>query len=258
MVFQCAPMFSACVFHCGSCFPFVRRTAVEISVNEDWHDVRCGIAFFCAHTSMVRCKGNHWIGQPWPINLLFSSFARETRPGFVGLKRRWPDVPFLKLFESLSFTELAVLAGALPRGSQVQAYLSTDGDRTMVAKPLTECNIVFAMLLDRTSMSSTLLLTVIATSRAHVWRNVFEHIFLEGASMSSTLLTESTRRLVHMQRAVSPLFCFARARRFFSADWMMSSQALPTPSNPLAVPFVRVLHACLLSYESADVRAWFT
>ena len=30
------------------------------------------------------------------------------------------------------------------RGSQIQAYLSTDVDRIMVAKPLTECNIVFS------------------------------------------------------------------------------------------------------------------
>ena len=36
-----------------------------------------------------------------------------------------------------------VLARAVPRGSQIPAYLSTDVDRIMVAKPLTECNIVF-------------------------------------------------------------------------------------------------------------------
>ena len=49
----------------------------------------------------------------------------------------------------------------MPRGSQIQAYLSTDVDRIMVAKPLTECNIVFfQMFLQGTPMSSTLLLVV--------------------------------------------------------------------------------------------------
>ena len=53
-----------------------------------------------------------------------------------------------------------VLAGAVPRGSQIQAYLSTDVDRNMDGKPLTECNMVFAMFLEGTPMSSTLSLTV--------------------------------------------------------------------------------------------------
>ena len=37
------------------CFPVVRRTAVDISVYDELHDVRCGISFFCAHTSILRC-----------------------------------------------------------------------------------------------------------------------------------------------------------------------------------------------------------
>ena len=52
------------------------------------------------------------------------------------------------------------MLGAVPRGWQIQAYLSTDVDRITVAKPFTECNIVFAMFLQCTPMSSTLLLTV--------------------------------------------------------------------------------------------------
>ena len=33
-----------------------RRTAVDINVYEELRDVRCGIAFFCVHTSILRCK----------------------------------------------------------------------------------------------------------------------------------------------------------------------------------------------------------
>ena len=40
-------------------------------------------------------------------------------------------------------------------------------------------------------------------------------------------------------------------------DVFPCSSANSTPSNPSVVSFVRVLHAFLLSFESADVRSWF-
>ena len=94
MVFQCAPMFSACVVHCGCFCPFVRRTAVQISVCEELQDVRCGIAFFCAQTSMARCKATVGFDKRGRSTCCFASIARETRPGFLGLLRTLPDVHF--------------------------------------------------------------------------------------------------------------------------------------------------------------------
>ena len=92
------------------CFPFVRRTAVDINVYEELRDVRCGIAFFCVHTSIRRCKATAGLDNRGRSTCCFASFARETRPGFLGLLRTLPDVPFLTFFESLSHIELAVLA----------------------------------------------------------------------------------------------------------------------------------------------------
>ena len=94
MVFQCVPMFSACVVHCGCFCPFVRRTAVQISVYEELQDVRCGIAFFCAHTSMARCKATVGFDKRGRSTCCFASIARETRPGFLGMLRRWPTYHF--------------------------------------------------------------------------------------------------------------------------------------------------------------------
>ena len=95
-------------------FPFVRRTAVQISVCEELQDVRCGIAFFCVHTSMhSSVQGNRRIGQPWPINLLFCIDCARDTSWFSWNVEEMPDVSFLKLFESLSNTELAELACAV-------------------------------------------------------------------------------------------------------------------------------------------------
>ena len=63
------------------------------------------------------------------------------------------------------------MLGAVPRGSQILAYLSTDVDRIMVAKPLKECNNVLAMFLE--CFQHVVVDGVVATSRAHVWRIVF-------------------------------------------------------------------------------------
>ena len=58
--------------------------------------------------------------------------------------------------------------------------------------------------------------------------------------MSSTLLTESTRRLVHMQRAVSPLFVLLVPAVFERRldDVFPRSSANSAPSNPSVVSFV--------------------
>ena len=79
------------------------------------------------------------------------------------------------MFEPLSNTELAVLARAVPRGSHIRAYLSTDVDRIMVAKPLTECNIVFFSNVSsgHANVQHVVVDGVDAVSRAHVWRIVF-------------------------------------------------------------------------------------
>ena len=78
----------------GVFFPFVRRTAVQISVCEELQDVRCGIAFFCAQTSMARCKATVGFDKRGRVTCCFASIARETRPGFLGMLRRWPTYHF--------------------------------------------------------------------------------------------------------------------------------------------------------------------
>ena len=107
-----------------------------------------------------------------------------------------------------------------PRGSQIQAYLSTDVDRITVAKPPTECNIVFAMFLQCTPMSSTLLLTV------------------------------STRLLVRMNGGLSTLYFVLLLPAARQDDVLPCSSANSTPSNPSVVSFVWVLHAILLRFVS--------
>ena len=112
----------------------------------------------------------------------------------------------------------------MPRGSQIQAYLSTDVDRVVVAKPLTECNIVF----------------------------FFFQMFLQGTPKSSTLLlvTVSTRFLARMQRSsVATYFVL-----LLPADVLPCNRTNSSPSNPSVVSFVWVLHAILLRFVSADVR----
>ena len=69
------------------------------------------------------------------------------------------------------------------RGSQIQAHLSTDVDRIMVAKPLTECNIVFSN---------------VSSGHANV-----QHVVGDGVDAISRAHAEGLCRL----------FCFASARR---------------------------------------------
>ena len=101
MVLQCAPVVRACVVHSWCFCPFVRRTAVQISVCEELQDVRCGIAFFCAQTSMARCKATVGFDKRGRSTCCFASIARETRPGFLGLLRDIARRSFLTFFESL-------------------------------------------------------------------------------------------------------------------------------------------------------------
>ena len=111
------------------------------------------------------------------------------------------------------------MLGAVPRGWQIQAYLSTDVDRISVAKPFTECNIVFAMFLQCTPMSSTLLLTV------------------------------ATRLLVRMNGGLFSTLYFVLLLPAARQD-----DVLPCNRNRSVVSFVWVLHAILLRFVSADVR----
>ena len=101
------------------------------------------------------------------------------------------------------------------RGSQIQAHLSTDVDRIMVAKPPIECNIVLAMFLEGTPMSSTLLLTV------------------------------STRPLVRMCGGLCSA-CRKMAQTGWCAPMQQHKQHTEQP--------VGDVHAILLSYVSAGVR----
>ena len=73
MVLQCAPMFSAeCCPLLVFC-PFVRRAAMQRTARREVR--HCILLCTHFHSSV---QGNRWIGQPWPINFLFASFARET------------------------------------------------------------------------------------------------------------------------------------------------------------------------------------
>ena len=86
IVLQCAPMFHALVFHCG---------VFQLSAAQQWtfHSSVHTRPFFGAGQPLDRTTV---ADQP----VVFIVCTRETSC-FLGLLRRWPDVSFLGLFESL-------------------------------------------------------------------------------------------------------------------------------------------------------------
>ena len=101
----------------------------------------------------------------------------------------------------------------MPRGSQIQAYLSTDVDRTMVAKALTECNIVFSNVSrGHANVQHVVVDGVDATSRVHVWRIVFclPH---NGADK---MMCHRATALQHTEQPVGDVHAFFRSS--LSAD----------------------------------------
>ena len=170
-----------------------------------WHCILLCIHF---HSSV---QSNHWMGQPWPINLLFSSFARETRPGFLCLLRRWPDVPFLKLFEPLSNTELAVLAW---RSAAWFAHssISLHGCRSHYGRQATNRvqHCVFHVSSGHANVQHVVVDGVDAISRAHVWRIVF---CLPPRRQDDVLPCNRTKQ--HTQQPVGCRLCGC-FMRFFS------------------------------------------
>ena len=101
------------------------------------------------------------------------------------------------------------MLGAVPRGWQIQAYLSTDVDRITVAKPFTECNIVFAMFLQCTPMSSTLLLTVstrlLVRMNGGLFSTLYFVLLLPAARQDDVLPCNRTKQ--HTQQPVGCFVC---------------------------------------------------
>ena len=92
------------------CFPFGRRTAVDINVYEELRDVRCGIAFFCVHTSIRRCKATAGLDNRGRSTCCFASVCTRDTSWFSWTVEDIARRSFLTFFESLSYIELAVLA----------------------------------------------------------------------------------------------------------------------------------------------------
>ena len=99
IVLQCAPMFHALVFHCGVFQLSAAQQWTSVSVKNcttrgvPLHSSVCTLPFFGAGQPLDRTTV---ADQP----VVFIVCTRETSC-FLGLLRRWPDVSFLKLFESL-------------------------------------------------------------------------------------------------------------------------------------------------------------